>query len=170
MEEQQESSAETSSSLTYYVLGAVVLALIAGGAYFLRPKATTNPAPVAIGEPAPVVASPTPGPITGLACERQWYNQKIGFTEYYIGVDGSDLMTTKKVTCSFSLSVAGKVVATTSAESTLTEVPSRGGGTFLCNSPAIALEPNVATVIDVMLKNDANQTASCTQTFVLPQP
>lgn len=169
MEEEQESTAQENGSMTYYIVGAVVLVLIAAGAYVLRPKATTNPAPVATQEQVPAVATPTPGPITGLACERQWYNQKIGFNEYYIGVDGSDLMTTKKVTCSFSLSVAGKVVATTSAESTLTDVASRGGGTFMCNSPAVALEPNVATVVDVMLKNDTNKTASCTQTFVFPQ-
>lgn len=169
MEEQQESSPQASGSLTYYLLGAVVLALIAGGVYFLRPKSETNtPAPVGVS--APVEVSPTPGPITGLACERQWYNQVLGFAKYYLGVDGADLMSTKNVTCNFSVSVAGKVVATPSAQSALTEAVGRGGGTFRCDTAAIELEPNVPTVVDVMLKNDANQTASCTQTFVLPQP
>ena len=169
MEEEKETSPETSSSLTYYILGAVVLALIAGGAYFLRPKSTSTPAPAETQVSVPVEASPTLGPITGLACERQWYNQVIGFPKYYIGVEGSDLMKTKNVLCNFTVSVGGKVVATASAQSNLTEDTGRGGGTFRCDTEPLELEPNVATVIDVLLKNDSNQTASCTETFVLPQ-
>lgn len=170
MEEEQESSTQVSGSLTYYVLGAVVLALIAGGVYFLRPKSATSPGATPTEVVVPVEVSPTPGPIAGLACERQWYNPVIGFPKYFFGVDGADLMSTKKVSCNLSVSVGGKVVATTSAQSTLTEAVGRGGGTFRCDSPSLELEPNVPTVVDVMLKNDNNQTAFCTQTFVLPQP
>lgn len=168
MDEQQEGTPQASGSLTYYLLGGVVLALIAGGVYFLRPK--SPPPPAGSEVMAPIQATPVPGPITGLACDRQWYNPVIGFTKYILGVEGGDLLTTKKVVCSFSVSVAGKVMATTSAESALTSVVERGGGTFRCDSPALELEPNVPTVVDVMLKNDTNQTASCTQTFLLPQP
>lgn len=169
MDEQQESKTQTSGSLTYYLLGAIVLALIAGGVYFLRPKSSTvSPGVMDVG--TPITATPTPGPITGLACERQWYNPVIGFAKYFLGVDGADLLTSKKVTCDFTVSVGGKVVATTSAQSTLIDAVSRGGGTFRCDSPSLELEPNVPTVVDIMLKNDTNQTASCTQTFVLPQP
>ncbi len=168
MDEQPEQPTQASSSLTSYLVGAMVLVLVAGGVYFLQPKSATNPPPS--GALAPVTASPTPGPITGLACERQWYNPVIGLAKYYLGVDGVDFMTTKKVTCNFSVSVAGTVVSTTSAQSALTDLPSRGGGSFRCDSPALELEPNVPTVVDVMLKNDSNQTASCSQTFVLPQP
>lgn len=170
MEEPETQEPQGTGSMMYYVIGMVVLAVIAGGVYFLRPKSGA-PTPVSDQMTAPVVeVSPTPGPITGLACERQWYNPVIGFPKYFIGVEGADLMTTKKVSCSFSVSVSGKVVATTSAQSALTEAVGRGGGTFRCDSPALELEANVPTVVDVMLKNDSNQTASCTQTFVLPQP
>jgi len=168
--EEQEQTTQASGSLTYYILGAVVLVLIVGGVYFLRPKSATGPAQLGNEVTSPVVASPTPGPITGLACERQWYNPVVGFAKYFLGVEGADFMTTKKVMCNFSVSVGGKVVATTSAQSTLTQAVSRGGGTFRCDSPSLELEPNVPTVVDVLLKNDTNQTASCTQTFVLPQP
>lgn len=170
MDEQPEQTAQAHGSWTYYLLGAVAIVLIAGGAYFLRPKATTSPAPGALDIAAPVEVTPATGPITGLACERQWYNPVIGFAKYYLGVDGVDLMTSRAVTCDFSVSVAGSVVASMSAESVLTEAAGRGGGTFRCDTAALELEPNVPTVVDVMLTNDASQTASCTQTFVLPQP
>ena len=169
MDEQQETT-QTTGSFTYYLIGAVVLALIAGGVYFLRPKSVTTPTTSSNEVMAPVEVSPTPGPISGLACERQWYNPVIGFPKYFLGVEGSDLATSKKVTCNFSVSVAGKVVATASAESSFAPAPVRGGSTFRCDSASLELEPNVPTVVDVMLKNDSNQTASCTQTFVLPQP
>ena len=168
--DEQEQTKQSTGSFTYYLIGAVLLVLIAGGVYFLRPKSATGPSPVGNEVMAPVEVSPTPGPITGLACERQWYNPVVGFAKYFLGVEGADLMTTKKVMCNFSVSVGGKVVATTSAQSTLTQDANRGGGTFRCDSASLELEPNVPTVVDVMLKNDTNQTASCTQTFVLPQP
>ena len=170
MEEQQEQVAETSGTFTYYLLGAVVLVLIVGGIYFLRPKTATVPTPTANEVMAPVEVLPASGPITGLACERQWYNPVVGFTKYFLGVEGADLLTSKNVLCSFTVSVGGKVVATTSAQSVLTEAVGRGGGTFQCGSPSLELEPNIPTVVDDMLKNDTNQTASCTQTFVFPQP
>jgi hypothetical protein len=169
MEEEQTSSEQSQSPLMYYLLGAIVIAVVVGGVYFFRPKSTISPSSETMTAPV-VEISPTPGPILGLACERQWYNPVIGFPKYFLGVEGVDLMTTKKVSCNFSVSVAGKVVATTSAQSALVEAPQRGGGIFRCDSPSLELEPNTATVVDVMLKNDTNQTASCTQTFLLPQP
>ncbi|KKU25066.1 MAG: hypothetical protein UX37_C0031G0004 [Microgenomates group bacterium GW2011_GWA2_46_16] len=168
--DEQEQTKQSTGSFTYYLIGAVLLVFIAGGVYFLRPKSSGTPAPTLNEVMAPVEVSPTPGPITGLACERQWYNPVLGFTKYFLGVEGADLLTTKKVVCSFTVSVSGKVVATTSAQSALTESVSRGGGTFSCVSPSLELEPNVPTVVDLILTNDAKQTATCTQTFVLPQP
>lgn len=159
---------QTSGSLNYYLVGAVVLAVIAGGVYFLRPKSTT--APAGNNVVTPVEVFPTPGPITGLACERQWYNPVNYTPKYFLAVEGVDLLTTKKVMCNFSVSVGGKVIATSSAESGLTQAAARGGGTFRCDSKELSLEPNVPTVVDVTLTNDAKQTATCTQTFVLPQP
>ncbi|MBI3559549.1 hypothetical protein HY087_00260 [Candidatus Gottesmanbacteria bacterium] len=170
MEENQETSPQAEGSMTYYVLGALVVVVIAVGAYVLRPKSANGPSTTGSNVVMPVADTPTPGPITGLACERQWYNPVNYLPKYYLGVDGVDLMSTKKVSCNFTVNVSGKVVATTSAQSTLTEASGRGGGTFRCDSPQLALEANTPTVVDVTLKNDSNQTASCSQTFVLPQP
>lgn len=167
MDDKQEQTTQASGSLTYYLIGAAVLALIAGGVYFLRPKSTTSPAGNVV---TPVEPSPTPGPITGLGCDRQWYNPVVGLPKYFLAVEGADLMSTKKVTCKFSVTMNNKVIATSSAQSGLTEAVSRGGGTFRCDSEDLELEPNVPIVVDVALKNDKNETASCTQTFVLPTP
>ena len=168
MEQEEKQETQTSGSLNYYIIGAVVIALIAGGVYFLRPKAATptSPQPIEVVE---VVPTPTPGPITGLACERQWYNPVVGLKKFYIGVEGVDFMTTKKVDCSLTVSVGGKVVATASAESGLTAVTERGGGMFRCDSKGLELEANVPTVVDVIVTNDKKETATCTETFVLPQ-
>ena len=168
MEDTEKQVTQPSGAFTYYVLGAVVIALIAGGVYFLRPKATSPTSPQPVNEVVEVVPTPTPGPITGLACEQQYYNPVVGFKKYYLGVGGVDLMTTKKVDCNLTVSVAGKVVATASAESGLTAVTERSGGTFRCDSKGLELEANVPTVVDVILTNDKKETATCTQTFVLP--
>lgn len=168
MEEEEKKETQSSGTFTYYLLGAVVIALIAGGVYFLRPKTTTpaSPQPTEVVE---VVATPTPGPITGLACEKQFYNPVVGLKKYYLSVDGVDLLTTKKVDCNFSVSVAGKVVASASAESGLTAVTERAGGAFRCDTKGVELEANVPTVVDVILTNDKKETATCTQTFLFPQ-
>lgn len=168
MEETEKQESQSSGAFTYYVLGAVIIALIAGGVYFLRPKATSTTSPQPVNEVVEVIATPTPGPITGLACEQQWYNPVVGFKKYYIGVGGVDLMTTKKVDCNLTVSVGGKVVATASAESGLTAINERGGGGFRCDSQGLELEANVPTIVDVILTNDKKETATCTQTFLLP--
>ncbi len=169
MDEQPEQATQTSGSLTYYLLGAIVLALIAGGVYFLRPKSSTI-TPNSMGVVTPDVPAPTPGPITGLACERQYYNPANFIPEYNLSVEGVDLTTTRAIECTFSVSAGGSVVATDSAKGELTAAPERNGTSFRCTTKRLKLEPGVSTVVDVMLKNDANQTASCTQTFILPQP
>lgn len=166
MDEQAQQPTQAHSALLYSAVGVGVILLVAAGVYFLRPKS----APVPTAETMPIQATPTPGTITGLACERQWYNPVVGFAKYYLGVEGVDLATTRTVTCDFSVSVGATVVATASAKSGLTPAVDRGGGTFRCDSPPLALEPNVPTVVDVLLKNDTDQTASCSRTFLLPQP
>ncbi len=170
MEQEENQETQSSGAFIYYVLGAVIIALIAGGVYFLRPKATSTTSPQPVNEAAEVVPSPTPGPITGLACEKQYYNPVRGFKKYYFGIEGVDLLSTKKVDCNFSVSVAGKVVATASAESGLTAITERSGGAFRCDSKAVELEANIPTVVDVILTNDKKETATCTQTFLLPSP
>ena len=74
---------ETSSSdmKQYYVLGIVVLIAVVAAGYMLRPKNTESSTGTPVAQQV-VVPTPTPGPITKLACDVQYYNSKIGFPEY----------------------------------------------------------------------------------------
>ena len=152
----------------YYVLGAVVLVAVVIAGYLLRPKSNTST--VSPTGQAATGATPTPGPITGLICDMQYYNPVIGFTKYYLSVEGGDVSAAKKVDCTFTVSVDDEVVATEKASSPLTEKPQRGGGTFRCTTKALDLTPNVPTVVDVTLQDDVKATRTCSATFLLPAP
>jgi len=52
----------------------------------------------------------------------------------------------------------------------MTDKPERGGKTFRCTTKAIALTPQLETVIEVELKDDLGVTASCSAPFVMPAP
>lgn len=172
MEPQTNSGAEETKENTqmYYVIGAVVLVAVLVAGYLLRPKKA--PEQTAGTQTQQIVApppTPTPGPITGLACENQYYNQVVGVpSQYFLSVEGVDLATATKETCEFTVTVNKNVVATVSKESTLTANAGRGGSTFRCTTDKLTLEKNVPTKVDVVLKNDQNQSVTCTRTFLLP--
>ena len=165
MENQEQS--QSMGTKQYYVLGLIVLVAVIVAGYLLRGKSTT-PAVT----PTPIVQDPTPipGPITQLACDRQYYNPVVGFPKYYLSVEGGDLSTAKKVDCTFTISVDNKVVATQTSSSPLTDIPQRGGGTFRCSTPGIELTPNTPTVVDVVLKDDLKASSTCSSTFLFPAP
>lgn len=152
----------------YYVLGIVVLIAVVVAGYMLRPKSgpITSPTP----QDQPALPTPTPGPITRLACDVQYFNPKIGFPEYYLSVEGGDVSSASKVECTFTASVKDKVIATTKVSSPLTDKPQRGGSTFRCTTKAVALEPGVPSVVDVALKDDLGATATCSGAFTFPSP
>lgn len=163
-----EQTEESQNMNQYYVLGAVVLIAVVIAGYLLRSKPSPSaPSPVADIVP---IATPTPGPITKLACDTQYYNPVIGFSKYYLSVEGGDVSKTSKVDCIFTASVDGRTVSTTKVSSPLTENPQRGGSTFRCTTGAVELKPNVPTVIDVVLKDDLKETATCSSTFLFPAP
>lgn len=153
----------------YYVLGFVVLAAVIVAGYLLRSKSGA-PAPTQTPVADVLAPTPTPGPITKLDCDTQYYNPVIGFPKYYLTVDGGDLSTAKKVDCTFTVSVDNKVVATETVSSPLTDKPQRGGGTFRCTTPAIALTPNTPTTVDVVLKDDLKASSTCSAAFLFPAP
>lgn len=167
----QDDVQETGNNQIYYILGAVVLVVIVVAGYLLRSK--SNPQQVTSPTTTvntPVVATPTPGPITGLACTRQYYNPVIGLPKYYVSVEGVDVSPATKVECTFNISVAGKTVADATATSELVAAPERNGSTFRCTTKQLELTPSVASKIDVALKDDQNKTSSCTASFSLPKP
>lgn len=170
--DEKEKPGETNadSSALYYGIGAAVLVLLVAGIYLLRPKPNTStPSGTVQGATGSTLARPT-GQITGLACEMQYYNPVIGLKQYYLSAEGSDVTEAKSVNCDFSVVVAKKEVAKQSATADLKDEPSRGGKTFRCTSPALSLDPNVPTVVNIALADDLKKTATCTATFLLPTP
>lgn len=164
MNEEEQSSPDMKQ---YYVLGAVVLIAVVIAGYLLKPKNVT-PAP-AVSETVPM-ATPVPGPITKLGCDTQYFNPKVGFSEYYLSVEGGDLSAATSVDCTFTASQSGKIVATTKITSPLTDKPERAGKTFRCTTKATALTPRVATIVTVALSDDKGGSASCSAPFVFPAP
>ncbi len=165
---EEETPMETQDMKQYYVLGIVVLVAVVIAGYILRSKSNKSAtAPTEVGQ---VVVTPTPGPITKLGCDTQYFNPKIGFPEYYFSVEGADLSNASSVDCTISASQSGKIVATSKVTSPMTDKPERGGKTFRCTTKAIALTPQLETVIEVELKDDLGVTASCSAPFVMPAP
>ncbi len=162
--EQGSESTESQSAMLYYGIGAVVLVLVVALAYFLRPKSAPGTTPFA----TPVAATPTPGPITQLACEKQYYNPVIGFPKYYFSVEGVDVAPATSVSCAFVVGVGGSVSATATVSSSVTPAPGRGGSVFRCTTEGFPMEKNTAAKVDVTLTDDQNATATCTSNFLLP--
>lgn len=162
-----EETSQPTSTKQYYVLGFIVLVAVIVAGYMLRGKSvtpTTSPTPIA------EVATPTPGPITRLVCDTQYYNPVVGFPKYYLSVEGGDLSNAKKVDCTFTVSINNKVVATETSSSPLTDKPQRGGATFRCTTAAVEVTPNTPAVVDVVLKDDLKASSTCSSTFLFPAP
>lgn len=163
MDKTPEEVTEAPSMMTY-VIGAILVLAVIAGAWYFRSKGT--PATVIeTGGQQQAVVSPTPGPIGALGCDQQYYNPRVGFSEYYLSVEGGDVSTASKVTCGFTASVDGKPVTKATASSPLTVSPARGGSTFRCTTQPIELTPNVPTVVDVLLTDDRGASATCSATF-----
>lgn len=149
-----------------YVIGAVLVVAVVAGAWYFRSNGNKNAMVEPTSKNEPVVqVSPTPGPITKLGCDQQYYNPRIGFPEFYLSVEGGDVSTAKKVTCEFTTSINGNVVHKATSSSPLTEAPTRGGSTFRCTTKPLELESGVPTVVDVVVSDDLDATASCSATF-----
>lgn len=153
-----------SPSMMTYVIGAVLVVAVVTGAWYFRSKGAKTAVVEPGGQPVAEV-SPTPGPITALGCDQQYYNPRVGFPEYYLSVEGGDVSTASKVTCEITASVNGKVVSKSTVSSPLTDSPSRGGSTFRCTTQPLELAGNVPTVVDVRLTDDLKASSSCSATF-----
>lgn len=164
-EEKESMTEEGSEGQMYYVIGAVVLVVVIALGYFLWPK---TPSSSPVQTVVPLEPTPTPGPITKLACEKQYYNPIIGLPKYFVSVEGVDLSNTKSVTCTTDIRVTNRTLATDSTQSTMSAVPERNGNTFKCTTKALDLQKNVPITVDVALKDDVNATATCSAEFLLP--
>ncbi len=166
----EEEPMENQNNTLYYIIGAVVLVAVIGAGYLLRPK-PAQPAKEQMGAAVSTGPTPTLGPITKLGCDYQYYNPVIGFTKYYLSVEGSDVPGATKVDCTFTVSQENKVVATETVTSTdLTAKAERNGNVFKCTTQGIDLKPNVPTTVDVALVDDKDAKASCSAVFLMPRP
>jgi len=168
MEKEETSDVMESPSMMTYVIGAVLVLVVIAGAWYFRSKTPTN-----VTEPTgseATLVKPTLGPISGLACDQQYFNPKIGFPQYYLSVEGGNVSEAETVTCEFTAYVDEEEVASATAESPLTPQPERGGSTFRCTTEGIDLEPGVETIVDIALEDDLGETSTCTATFTFPTP
>src|SRR3990172_4530396 len=135
-EEQSNSTNESASSnaYIYYIIGAVVLVAVIAVGYFLRPQQAI--APVTTGETAGAeVTTPAPEPITGLACEKQYYNPVVGVDgSYYLTVEGVDEVGANTVTCTIVAEVDEEETAKIVVKADLVDAKERGGKTFKCST------------------------------------
>lgn len=157
---------ETSSSV--YIIGAVIVVAIIIAGVFLWPKPKTT-TPEATTQTPLVVEEKTM--ISKLSCDKQWYNPMIGFPKYYLSAEGSALLTTKSVTCTFTVTANadGKVLATTEADAVLKPANERGGQTYQCTTKAVELVKGAAVTMKTMVTDDQGASASCTAgTMTLP--
>jgi hypothetical protein len=162
-----EEESQQMGTKQYYVLGFVVLVAIVVAGFLLRGKSTpATPTPVA----QVVTPTPTPGPITKLACDTQYYNPVIGFPKYYLSVEGGDVSAATKVDCTFNVMVNNKIVATQTTSSPLTDKPQRGGSTFRCTTSGVELAPGTPSVVNVVLTDDLKATSTCSAAFSFPSP
>ncbi|KKU82036.1 MAG: hypothetical protein UY10_C0043G0012 [Microgenomates group bacterium GW2011_GWA2_47_8] len=164
----EEEIRKPSNNMVSYVLGGVLVIAVVTGGYFLRPKAPAGPA----GEQSAMtpVATPTPGMITKLSCGTQYYNPVIGFTKYYLSVEGGGTEGASEVTCTTTVTQENEVVATEKVSVPLTANAARGGLVFTCSTPALELKPTIPTKVDIKLQDDNDATASCSTLFALPAP
>ena len=167
MEEETMENSTTTNNSMYYVLGAIVLVAVIGAGYMLKPKTATPEGQQA--QPAAGRVVPTPGPISRLMCDTQYYNPVIGFNRYYLSVDGGDVTGATNVECTFTVNQENRVVSTEKVNSSLSAKPERGGSTFKCTTPGIELKPTIPTRVDVSLRDDQGAKATCSAVFALPK-
>lgn len=159
-----------SQPMMTYVVSAVLVLVVLGGAWYFRSKSALTQKAMVPAEQTQPVATPTPGPITKLACDNQYFNQKVAFNEYYLSAEGGDVSDAKKVSCEFTIKVKDKAIGKATAEGPLSAAPQRGGSIFRCTSKAVAIEPNVVTTVEVKLTDDLKTTSTCSADFTFPSP
>lgn len=170
MENESAKSTMESPSMMTYVIGAVLVLAVVAGAWYFRSKTPYTMS--GSGDQGAIVAqaSPTPGPITALSCDNQYFNPKIGFNEYYLSAEGGDVNAATSVTCDFRVTVNDAVVASSTATSPLTGAPERSGQTYRCTTDAVALTPGVVSTVSVDVTDDLGVTETCSAEFTFPTP
>jgi len=166
MENETQNTPQEGETSSVYIIGAIIVVavIVAGVLLWPKPKATTQGTTT-----TPVVEEKTM--ISKLSCDKQWFNPMIGFPKYYLSAEGSALLTTKSVTCTFTVTANadGKVLATAEADAILKQADERGGQTYQCTTKAVELVKGAAVTMKTMVKDDQGASASCAAgTMTLP--
>lgn len=169
MEQEQTSQPNQSSPYIYYVIGAVVLIAVIAVGYFLRPQTTAPAAPQSEQAAETVVVPEQKEPITGLACEMQYYNPVVGIPgTYYLSVEGVDTTAASRVTCTITAEAEGIEDAVVQMDATLNPVPERNGNSFKCTTEGLNLPQQMPVKVSAELVDDLGETAACFRYFSLP--
>lgn len=161
----KETTTQEQESSPVYIIGAIVIVAIIIAGVLLWPKPGTKQT----ANTTLIVEEKKT--ITALTCDKQWFNPKIGFSEYYLSAEGTAVNDTKSVECTFTITANadGKVVGTASASAVFTTVPERNGKTYICTTKAVALPKGSNVTMATLVKDDTAKTATCTAgTITLP--
>jgi hypothetical protein len=157
MEQEKDSTQPEGDSSIVYIIGAIIIVAVIVAGVLLWPKPKAKEA----GTETSVVEQKQT--ITKLGCDTQWYNPKIGFSEYYLSAEGSALSISKTVDCTFTVTsnLDGKVVVTEKIPAVMTNAAERGGQTFLCTTKAIAMPKGTAVTMKTTVMDDLEASAAC---------
>ncbi len=168
MENETQNTHQEGETSSVYIIGAIIVVAVIVAGVLLWPKPKAAPAETTSTTP-PVVEEKTM--ITKLSCDKQWYNPMIGFPKYYLSAEGSALLTTKSITCTFTVTANadGKILATSETNAVLKPADERGGQTYQCTTKAVELIKGAAVTMKTMVTDDQGASASCTAgTMTLP--
>ena len=165
MEKENVSTQPEGDSSIVYIIGAIIIVAVIVAGVLLWPKPKGEEAGVTM----PVVEEKAT--ITNLTCDKQWFNPKNWYPEYYLSAEGSALPTSKTVDCTFTVTsnLDGKIIVTEKIPAVMTQAPERDGQTFRCVTRAIAMPKGAAVTMATSVMDDLEATAACkTGSMVLP--
>jgi len=154
--EPMQSQPEESS--TVYIIGAIVVVAVIVAGVILWPKKAAAPKEAA----TPVVEQKKM--ITKLTCDKQWYNPKVGFNQFYLSAQGTALSSAKSVECTYTFTgiTDKKVLLVEKLAATLSDTPDQGGQTYTCITKAVDVPRGIPVTMLTSVTDDIGGTASCT--------
>lgn len=156
--ENQPSTQPPAENTTTYIIGALVVVAAIIAAVMFWPKPKPVPAPTA-SQPEVTPAEPTT--ITKFACERQWFNPKLGYQQYYLSSEGVDVVAPASAECTITVLQGDKTLKTEKLPATMIPAPERNGTLIRCTTKALDLPKGTPLTMRSSITNDLGVTASC---------
>lgn len=166
MDKEKISQTQEGDASSVYVIAAIVVVALAVGAIMLWPKIKGQKTAVTTAPVQQTVEEKKP--ITGLTCDKQWFNPVIGYSKYYLSAEGADVSATT-TECTFTVSQDKNMIATETASAIFTAAPERNGSTFRCTTKAVELPKGGTFTLITTVKNGDEKSAACTPGSILLQ-